>query len=79
MEGRLGKQKAEIMSICSGRRKQQVLLTLAQDLLLSKFKWSGVSEGVLIPFHAASGFQGMNSITLITSQYLCIFETGDRY
>lgn len=35
MERRLGKQKAEIMSICSGRRKQQVLLTLAQDLLLS--------------------------------------------
>lgn len=31
----LGKQKADLMSICSGRRKQQVLLTLAQDLLLS--------------------------------------------
>lgn len=44
-EGRLGqgegrsfvwleKQKADLMSICSGRRKQQVLLTLAQELLL---------------------------------------------
>ncbi len=31
----LGKQKADLMSICSGRRRQQVLLTLAQDLLLS--------------------------------------------
>lgn len=44
-EGRLGqgegrsfvwleKQKADLTSICSGRRKQQVLLTLAQELLL---------------------------------------------
>ena len=80
----LGMQKADLMSICSGRRKQQVLLSLAQDLLLSSESKCKVEESSRVSAHSvsestASGIQGMNSIILNTSPYLCIFETGDGH
>lgn len=58
----LGEQRADLMSICSGRRKQQVLLALAQDLLLSSeqsARWRRVQEGAPDVF-VSTDLRGMN-------------------